>query len=242
MPVISETGHAKNVANFEDLISFCTAYGAADNPVNPSLHLAGLNTLFTNANAALQDVRSKKISFDNATSLRQEAFKDLKALATRVVNALAVSGVSKPVLADAKTINRKIQGGKRKPLPPPNPGEPTPVQISNSRQSYDSLIDNFALIIQLVSQQPSYAPNEAALQVTGLNTKLNALQAANTSVANAYTEFSNAQLQRQQVLYAPVTGLVPIAVLCKMYIKSLFGGNSPQYRQVSPLEFKTVKK
>ena len=32
MPSTSETGHAKNVANFEDLISFCNGYGATYNP------------------------------------------------------------------------------------------------------------------------------------------------------------------------------------------------------------------
>jgi len=32
MASTSETGHAKNVANFEDLISFCTGYGTAYNP------------------------------------------------------------------------------------------------------------------------------------------------------------------------------------------------------------------
>ena len=33
----SETGHAKNVANFEDLISFCNGYGATYNPSKEAL-------------------------------------------------------------------------------------------------------------------------------------------------------------------------------------------------------------
>lgn len=32
MASTSETGHAKNVANFSTLISFCTAYGTKYNP------------------------------------------------------------------------------------------------------------------------------------------------------------------------------------------------------------------
>ena len=36
----SETGHAKNVANFEDLISFCTGYGATYNPSKAAIQLA----------------------------------------------------------------------------------------------------------------------------------------------------------------------------------------------------------
>jgi hypothetical protein len=33
----NETGHAKNVANLEDLIACCSAYGAAYKPVKSTL-------------------------------------------------------------------------------------------------------------------------------------------------------------------------------------------------------------
>ena len=44
MASTTETGHAKNVANFEDLISFCTGYGAPYNPSKASIKLAALGT------------------------------------------------------------------------------------------------------------------------------------------------------------------------------------------------------
>ena len=47
MASTSETGHAKNVANFQDLTSFCTGYGATYNPTNPRLTLAELENLYT---------------------------------------------------------------------------------------------------------------------------------------------------------------------------------------------------
>ncbi len=37
MASTTETGHAKNVATFEDLISFCTGYVAAYNPSKAGL-------------------------------------------------------------------------------------------------------------------------------------------------------------------------------------------------------------
>jgi hypothetical protein len=45
MASTSETGHAKNVANFEDLISFVTGYGATYNPTKVPIKLASLTTL-----------------------------------------------------------------------------------------------------------------------------------------------------------------------------------------------------
>ena len=35
----SEVGHAKNVANFQDLITYCTAYGATYNQSKTTLQL-----------------------------------------------------------------------------------------------------------------------------------------------------------------------------------------------------------
>ena len=142
MPSISETGHAKNVANFEDLISFCNGYGATYNPSKDALTITKLKDLQTTAKASLQQAKTNKTSFDNATNARQLAFKDLKPLATKVVNALALSGATALAVADAKTINRKIQGAKanggtKTPTPPANPNAPIPTDktISTSQQS-----------------------------------------------------------------------------------------------------------
>jgi len=58
MTSTSETGHAKNVANFEDLISFCTGYGTAYNPTKNSIKIAAMNTLLASARNSLQTVKT----------------------------------------------------------------------------------------------------------------------------------------------------------------------------------------
>jgi hypothetical protein len=82
------------------------------------------------------------------------------------------------------------------------------------------------------------APNEADLKVTAL---YNALKAKNTAVVNATTPLSNARISRNNILYNANTDLVDIALDTKTYIKSIYGATSPQYKQVSKLEFKAVK-
>jgi len=248
MPSTSETGHAKNVANFEDLISFCNGYGAPYNPSKDALTIAKLTDLQTQAKGSLQQSKTAKTSFDNATNTRQLAFKDLKPLATKVVNALAVSGATALAVADAKTINRKIQGakangGSKTPAPPADPNAPTPTDktISTSQQSYDSLIDHFAKLIEAVSQDANYKPNEKELQTPTLQIKLDSLKTSNTDIVNSYTIWSNARINRNTILYNPVTGLVQTALEVKKYVKSVFGASSPQFKQVSGLEFTNVK-
>ncbi len=72
MASTSETGHAKNVANFEDFISFVTAYGATYNPSKASIKLANLNAIFTQAKADITNVMNKTVVFNNTSNVRIE--------------------------------------------------------------------------------------------------------------------------------------------------------------------------
>lgn len=243
MALFIEVGHSKNVANFEDLISICIAYGTTYNPANSSITITALQSKHSAAIADIQAVKTAKTALDNATNAREILFKDFKKLATRIVNALSAVSPAKQTIDDAKTINNKIQGKRASTKKKPLPTDPPPADdnsISVSQQSYDSLMDHFAKLIETVSQEPLYVPNEADLSVTGLNTLLTQMQTANTGVINSTTAFSNARIVRDKTLYHETTGLVKIAFDVKMYVKSLFGATSPQYKQVSKLKFKAV--
>ncbi len=100
MPSNSETGHAKNVANFEHLIAFCNGYGTAYDPFNTNLSVSGLSDLRSGAIDAMDLLRDKKTKFDQATNQRKIGFEELKALSTRITNAFAVSGTSNEALKD----------------------------------------------------------------------------------------------------------------------------------------------
>ncbi|NLV94425.1 MAG: hypothetical protein GX031_07755 [Candidatus Riflebacteria bacterium] len=234
MSSTSEKGHAKNVANFEAEISFCTAYGGAYKPSKESLSLDALNDLLSKSKDTLKEVTNAKNLWDIAVNERQIAFAKLKPTATRIVNALDVTDASDQTVADAKSINKKIQGGRVSAKPDEGEDKKT---ISTSQQSYDNLVENFSKLIDLVSSEPSYTPNETELTVTSLHTYLSELNDANTKVINAYTVYSNAMISRNEVFYAKETGLVDTALEVKRYVKSVFGATSPQFKQVSGLEF-----
>lgn len=255
MASTSETGHAKNVANFEDLISFCQGYGAAYNPSKNSLKIAQLQTQLTSTKANIASVTSSSVAFNNAVNARMIAFEGLRKLSTRLVNALDVTNATAQLVRDAKTINAKVQGSKltkadagknsssnaTNAIDPNAPVVETPKTISSSQQSYDSLIEHFSKMITLLSTEPTYVPNENELKIATLNTLLTTLKNTNTAVINAYTTVSNSRIARNQSLYNPVNGLCETAKEVKKYVKSLFGATSPQYKQVSKLEFRSVK-
>ena len=49
---MAETGHAKNVSNFESMVSFVTGYGGEYKPGNAAIELTNLNAALRDANVA----------------------------------------------------------------------------------------------------------------------------------------------------------------------------------------------
>lgn len=243
MPSVNETGHAKNVANLADIISFCTGYGATYNPSKTALKVSSLNTLLANAQSAVNNVYVQNTAFNNAVNDRMLAFKPLRALSTRVVNALAATDATNETIKDAKAINRKLQGQRAKTIETPtDPNTPVPATISTSQQSYDSLIEHLDKMVILLQAESTYTPNETDLQSAQLETYKNDLAAKNQAVVDSYTSVSNARIARNEVLYKTKTGLYDIAADVKQYVKSIFGASSPQYKQISGVKFSALKK
>lgn len=243
MASTSETGHAKNVANLETMISYCTGYGTTYKPSNPEIALAALTTLYNDSKAALKLVKTTETSFNDVEGQRKLIFKSLKPLSTKIFASLQSSGVPSTVLNDAQTINRKIQGQRANnttPITTPDAQIPKD-KISISQQSYDMQIDHFEKLIELTLTQPKYSPNETPIKTTTLSTYKTQLQNINTTVKNAYTPYFNAMIVRNKKLYDIQIGLTSKAKLVKAYVKSIYGASSPEYKGINSLSFRTIK-
>jgi hypothetical protein len=243
MASTSETGHAKNVANFQDLISFVTGYGATYNPNKNALKVPQLTAMYTASQASLAEVVLKNTAYNNKVNERLVAFKDLKSLSTRLINALQSTDATAEKIADAKALNKKMQGVRAKAtVTQADPSTPAPATISTSQQSYDQQIQHLAGIIAVLQSEASYAPNENDLKITTLTTKQADLTAKNSAVATAYTNVSNSRIARDTTIYGKNTGLVDIAAEVKKYVKSVYGATSPQFAQIKGIEFTKKRK
>jgi hypothetical protein len=246
MKNVSETGHAKNLAKFDELVSFVSAYGTDFNPSNPTLSLASLQTLSANCRNVLTVLHETLPVYTNARAARQVAFNPLTRLVSRIMNALKAVNTTVQVDDTAKTLVRKIQGIRAKAKMSEEEklalaAEGNEIkEISSSQMSFDSRLENLDKLIKLLSSIPLYAPNEKDLSVTGLSALYSDLMSKNAAVVNAATTLSNARIERNKILYGADAGLCDVAFAVKSYVKSLFGPSSPQYKQVSKIAFKVV--
>lgn len=239
MSSTSEKGLAKTLANFNSLISYCTGYGSKYVPSRKALELPQLQALHLGAKGQLTLVHTAAAASTTAINERQLVFEPLKDRAKKVVNSLASCGANAKIVDDAETINRKIQGTSLvKPKKPADPqAAENPETISTSQQSFDSVLDNFDKLAKLVAAEPMYKPNEPELAVAGLTTFIAAMEASNQAVIDSTTTISNARISRNNVLFAEPDGMVPIANAVKKYLRSVFKVSSPEYKQVSKLQF-----
>lgn len=239
----NETGHAKNVGNFEGLIGFCKGYGAKYNPSNPTIKIQGLTGLHLQALSSLASMKAAKTAYDNATNAREVAFAPLKRLSTKIVNALAAVGAEQQTIDDAMTSHAKVQGRRMspkkvaKPIATDGAAATEPTNNSVSQQSYDGQVENFAKLVETVSSEPLYQPNEVELQVPSLKALLADLKILNTAVIDATTALSNARIERDKTLYGDEAGIHDVALAVKQYVLSIFTKSSAQYKQVSGIQF-----
>lgn len=238
----SEIGHNKNVTNFETLIITCTGFGAPYNPSNPNITIPVLTTQHTAAKATIKAVKTTETPFNNVEGQRKTIFKPLKPTSTKVLNALKGASAPATVIADAETINRKIQGRRADNTPQETTAGQTPKDKNSvSQQSYDMQIDYFEKLIEQADTEPLYNPNEIPLQIVTLTNYKTELETINTAVKTAYTPYKNALQTRDLKLYEPQSGIVDTAKTVKNYVKSVFGASSPQYKQISGIKFTIIK-
>jgi hypothetical protein len=244
----SESGHAKNVANFHSLISVINGFGAAYTPSNQSVTVGKMEALAQNAANSLSVVNGALGSNSIKIAARKEAIKPLSKLSTRILNSLRSSDVTKQIVDSAQSLVRKIQGQRATKKLTAEQKETLKAEgivkkeVSSSQMSIDSRIESFDKLIQFLSGIPQYAPNEIELQVSSLTNYNNTLKTVNNDVREADTELNNVRIARNEILYMETTGLVAVATAAKTYIKSLFGATNPKYKQVSGLRFIAIGK
>lgn len=109
---MAETGHARNVERFAQMISFVQGYGVDYAPSNAAIAVAGLQAKLAAANAGIDGVTAALAPWRVLVNDRQNAFEGIRKLTTRVVNSFDASGAPKNAVEDAKLFKRKIDGAR----------------------------------------------------------------------------------------------------------------------------------
>lgn len=238
----NETGHYKNVAHLDLLIGYATSYGTIYKPSKDTIKLPALQLLYQTGHQHIIGVQDAKNQYVQRVTERETAFSDIKRLVTRIVANLYGTNVSLQTIEDVKIISNKIKAFRpsrsKGNAVDPNNVNPTAANHSASRQSHDSLYENFHDLVQMLRIAEGYDPVADEFQLEQLAAYASSLKAANENVNAAVVAVVNSRLERDHFLYAPGTGLVDIALDAKQYIKGIFGAASPEFKIINRIKFR----
>ena len=251
-----ESGHSKNVAYFDKLVEIVERFGSNFNPPANDIKLPSLSLRKIELHTSLSDFKDSIAMLKEAINQRQYVFEELMVKGTRVINEAIASGADSKLIADLRSVMRKLRGQRAKMIKEeavetpkaetlvsdnPDAGAELAkiVKHSVSQIGFDNRFGNFTQLVKLLYVIPSYTPNEPDMTIASHEAFIVSLKNANKQVAIDSKSLAKVRLQRDKVLYDEKTGAVTLANRAKKYIKGAFGADSPEYALVKDLHFHT---
>jgi hypothetical protein len=222
---------------FGKLTGICTGYGGTYNPGQQNLQVNAMITLLNSAQQAMDEVNEAQVFYDNATNNRELGFKGLRKISSSVCTLLKSSGANELTINDACASNRRIWGARAAKRKAAKPEGEVQKQSFSYGQDYASLANHFAKLVETVSAEPKYRPNERGLSVAGLQQKLTELQNLNNTVAQAEIRLTQARRSRNELYYQKEGNLFSTALAVKQYVRGVFGYQSSQHLEVQRIHF-----
>jgi hypothetical protein len=230
-----KTGKIKTVAALDKVLQICNEHGASYNPGNESLQPTAMRSLLERAQEKVEAVNVTRTAYAMAVNARTASFTGIQKLATQVARMVSSSKASANDKEEVKMIQRKLTPARKRKSgsdsqTQPVTTEPAKGVRSTSQLDREGMMNNFHQLIQAVASIPAYKPNEPEFKVENLKAKLMQLQQECELTRTAAIRFSNARIERDQVLFGP-EGAAEITRQAKDYIRAKFGVRSKQSLQ-----------
>jgi hypothetical protein len=227
----------KTVGSYEGFVELCSGYGGY-NPGSPNLTVSALRELAGRARESIEAFNVAKSEMNRVTNDREIAFVSLPKLVSGISFALAASGASEQTMKDVRAFLRQMSSRKKSRDPIPSDQSTGPESNRPfSQRGYEAMTNHVAQLVQLVSLEPKYQPNEAHLTIAGLQETVSKLHSLNRAVNDARATLSHARLALRQVISGEVNSVVTTARAAKKYLRSVYGLNSNEYSQVRKVQF-----
>lgn len=239
MKSTSETGHAKNIANLNLLISNITALSAVYKPSNSKIQLSNLQDIYSSAFSQQENVNNLVAPYSLAVDAREAIFKSLNRDLSRLRKAYkATEGITQAQMEDLMTIIRKLKGVRKTPVIASTDPTETQTSYSTSQLSYDQRTNNMDPLIALLQTTPNYNPNETEYQVKTYQNKKAQMLEATQAVADAFIPLNTARSLRNDTLYNIEDNLVDTANKAKDYVFTILDTDSSQYKAIARIRFR----
>lgn len=234
---VYETGDHKNVANLESFIATIQTLGNQYNPAKDLLKLTNLETIRTESNEILTQLYSLQNVWTTRVTERAEVIDRMDKYVTRLSNAYKLYEDNSELLKDFMALVRKLKGKRAKAVDKEAVKAGDKVIHSVSQYSFDSRIANLTKVLDMLSNNANYAPNEDDLKVEAVQEYLDDLKTKNSKFIQINTEIGQARIERDKKFYTTNRSLVPVTRQVKMYLDSILDKKHPVNQKLKKIVF-----
>ena len=237
-----ETGHEKNVKNFETVIIILVNLGAIYNPVQALILLPALQAKLAEAQAAIAAVNAAEADKTVKIDELQAEFAGFDKYAVNIKRSAAVSVNDEAFNRDLQSIVNRMRPQTRSTGIPDDPATPdvdeSRTARSTSMRSYDSQIAFLADIAALISTKgDAYQSSDNEYKLSTIEAKIASMTAKLNAARTSIAALGSAQDARDQILYDDQTGILKLVKLIKTQLALKPGKDSAAYQQVNALQF-----
>ena len=234
----TESGHAVNVANFDTLIQKCSVLPSWS-PSNTALLIPTLIVQHTDCKNSLDSFNTLVAAAKTPINQNHDLFEPLNKLTTRIVNFFDSTMASTQAKKDARGMANDIRGYNAKK---PKGLAPDAEWVSQSHQSMVQKANKFKELIDFLTADGNYTPNEVALQLPTLTTLWNQFNTSLASLAAILAPIDQAEASMYRLIYGSPSGMIDMAMLAKKYAKALMGAQAIEVKAIMGIKFRRINK
>ena len=230
--------HTENVQAFEKLLGFCTGLGGKYKPGNQNLHVTVMQSVLAKAQQALNELRAAANVRKQAMIHRKNVYAKAEATASGISHVLRVNEADPQIIGFANRVFAKISRGVAgSNLPVPANAEEKSVKKSGYGHDFDSKLQRFSDLVDMMARDPHYTPGGARYAVAALWQQVDDMRAAQGAVKEAELAWKRALSKRDTLFYRGPQSLRYLMVMLKSYFRAELGAADPDYKLIKGLRF-----
>lgn len=249
----ANTGYAKNVSQFEEIVNILKNMGEKWNPANNKLKIENLVSRHAACKKVLDELNVSLALDQKKTAERQAAYDLLNPLIRRALAAAKSIEMDAASLEKATILKNLIDGTniaqasarqkkeeKTRQTLMATEGASVPEASKNnsvSRLAFDERLENFKKFVIVFETAGNYATNEPDLTLAGLKAFTNSLKVANDATNDAWNLKNNKRAERNEVFFGVSDSMNSVIDLIKTQLIATETKKGPNYKMVVSYKF-----
>jgi hypothetical protein len=241
MRVLKDGGHARQLENFNTLISIATELGTEFNPAKENLKLVSLKKIYTEATDVLEDWIQASNEMERATSLRRDAITKIGKFVTSIGREAKICGINGEVMEDVKLAIKQCRSSRSSEKVTQVEGEINN-KVQKGGSSYNSTIrriESYFRLIDLLAATPEYESNNDELRIEALKESSSNLRDLQQKYMASLVKLERIRGHRDRLLFSKNASIVSTGQLVKDYLRNHFKDAKTELKTISAIRFAT---